>query len=71
MNRDSNPVTYWRRLNDTLVESGESLLAFSEAYDFYKSGLCCEDALILKLFGGQQSAPPDLTDAFDRTFGRV
>ena len=69
MKRDTNPVAYWRRLNDTLGEAGESQLAFSDAYDFYKSGLCCEDVLILKLFGAQQSAPSDLTDAFDRTFG--
>ncbi len=71
MTRDSNPVAYWRRLNDSLAEAGELQLAFSDAYDFYRSGLCCEDALILKLFVVRQSAPPDLTDAFDRTFGRV
>lgn len=71
MIRDSNPVAYWRRLNDTLAEADESQVAFRDAYDFYKSGLCCKDALILKLFGAQQSAPPDLTDAFNRTFSRV
>jgi len=71
MTHESCPVAYWRRLNDALAEAGESHLACAEAYDFYKSGLSCEDALILKLFSVEQSAPSDLTDAFDRTFGRV
>ena len=67
----SNPAAYWRRLNDALAEAGEAQLALSDAYELYKSGLSCEDALILKLFGVEQSAPSDRTDAFDRTFGRV
>ena len=37
--------------------------------DLYKSGLSSEDALILKPFGAEQSAPRDLSEAFDRTFG--
>jgi hypothetical protein len=65
----SDPVAYWRRVNDALVEAGEPPLASSEAYDLYKSGLSSDDALILKLFGAQQSAPRDLSEAFDRTFG--
>jgi hypothetical protein len=71
MTHKPDPSAYWRRLNDALAEAGEVQLACSEAYDFYKSGLSCEDALILKLFGAEQSAPRDLTDAFDQTFGRV
>jgi hypothetical protein len=71
MTHESGPVAYWRRLNDALVEAGEPQLLSSEANDFYKSGLSCEDALILKLFGVEQSAPRDLTEAFDLTFGRV
>jgi hypothetical protein len=63
------PVAYWRRVNDALVEAGEPPLASSEAYDFYKSGLSSEDALILKLFGAERTAPRDLSEAFDRTFG--
>jgi hypothetical protein len=35
----SDPVAYWRRVNDALVEAGEPPLASSEAYDLYKSGL--------------------------------
>ena len=65
----SDPVAYWRRVNDALVEAGEPPLASSEAYDLYKSGLSSDDALILKLFGAEQSAPRDLSEAFDRTFG--
>ncbi len=53
------------------VEAGEPQLLSSESYDFYKSGLSCEDALVLKLFGVEQSAPRDLTEAFDRTFERA
>jgi hypothetical protein len=71
MTQESGPVAYWRRLNDALVEAGEPQLLPGEAHDFYKSGLSCEDALILKLFGVEQSAPRDLTEAFDLTFGRV
>ncbi len=71
MTHQFKPLAYWRRLNDALEEAGEAQLAFSDAYDFYKSGLSCEDALVLRLFGVEQSAPPDLTDAFHRTFGRV
>jgi hypothetical protein len=48
MTHESGPVAYWR-LNDALVEAGEPQLLSSEANDFYKSGLSCEDALILKL----------------------
>jgi hypothetical protein len=70
MTHKSDPVAYWRRLNDALAEAGEAQLGCIEAYDLYKSRLSCEDALILKLFGVEQSAPRDLTDAFDRTFGR-
>jgi len=62
---------YWRRLNDTLAEVGEAQLASSEAYDFYRSGLSCEDALVRKLFGVEQPAPRDLSEAFDRTFGNL
>ena len=65
----SDPVAYWRRVNDALVEAGEPPLASSEAYDLYKFGLSSDDALILKLFGAEQSAPRDLSEAFDRTFG--
>jgi hypothetical protein len=43
----SDPVAYWRRVNDALVEAGDPPLASSEAYDLYKSGLSSEDALIL------------------------
>lgn len=71
MMNDSGPDAYWRRLNDTLAEVGEAQLASSEAYDLYRSGLSCEDALVQKLFGVAQPAPRDLTEAFDRTFGRV
>jgi len=71
MTHEFDPVTYWRRLNDALVEAGEPQLLSSEAHDFYKSGLSCEDAFILKLFGVEQSAPRDLTEAFDRTFATV
>jgi hypothetical protein len=69
MIQKSGPVAYWRRLNDALVEAGEPPLASGEAYDFYKSGLSPEDALILKLFGAEQAAPRNLSEAFDRTFG--
>lgn len=62
---------YWRSLNDAMAEAGEARLGFSEAYDFYKSGLSCEDALILKLFSVEPSAPRDLTEAFEQTFGRA
>ena len=67
MTHKTGPVAYWLRLNDAL-EAGEPPLASSEAYDFYKSGLTSEDALIQKLFGAEQSAPRDLSEAFDRTF---
>jgi hypothetical protein len=62
-------AAYRRRINDALVEAGEPPIASSEAYDLYRSGLSSEDALILKLFGAEQSAPRDLSEAFDRTFG--
>ena len=65
----SDPVAYWRRVNDALVEAGDPPLASGEAYDLYKSGLSSEDALILKLFGAEQSAPRDPSEAFDRAFG--
>jgi hypothetical protein len=71
MTRESGPFAYWRRLKDALVEAGEPQLVSTEAHDFYKSGLSCEDALILKLFGAEQSAPRDLTGAFGRTFRRA
>ena len=71
MTSESSPVAYWRRLNEALVEAGEPQLVSSEAHDFYKSGLSCEDALILKLFGAEQSAPRDLTEALAQTFGRA
>ena len=48
-------VAYWRRINDAQVEAGEPPLASSEAYDFYRSGVSSEDALILKF-----SAPNNL-----------
>lgn len=70
MKHESMPLAYWRRLNDALAEADEPQLGCIEAYDFYKSGLSCEDALIMKLFGAEQSAPCDLIKAFDRTFGR-
>jgi hypothetical protein len=71
MTSEFGPVAYWRRLDEALVEAGEPQLVSSEAHDSYESGLSCEDALILKLFGAEQSAPRDLTEAFDRTFGRA
>ncbi len=71
MTRESSPAAYWRRLDDALVEAGEPQLLSSQTDDFYKSGLSCEDALILKLFGAEQAAPRDLAEAFDRTFGGV
>lgn len=71
MTHEPDPVAYWRRLNDALVEAGEPQLLSCEAHDFYKSGLSCEDALIVKLSGVDQSAPRNLNEAFDLTFGRV
>ena len=71
MTSESGPVAYWRRLDEVLVEAGEPQLVSSEAHDFYRSGLSCEDAFIVKLFGAEQSAPLDLTEAFDRTFGKA
>ena len=71
MTRESGPVAYWRGFNDALVEAGEQRLESSEAHDLYKSRLSCEDALILKPLGAEQSAPRDLAEAFDRTFGRA
>ena len=71
MTSESGPVAYWRRLDEVLVEAGEPQLVSTEAHEFYNSGLSCEDALLLKLFGADQSAPRDLTEAFDRTFGGV
>jgi hypothetical protein len=67
----SRAAAYWRRINDALIEAGEAPLASSEAYDFYRSGLSSEDALVLKLFGAEQFAPRDLSEAFDRTFGKT
>ena len=67
----SDPVAYWRRVNEALVEAGDPPLASSEAYDLYKSGLSSKDALILKLFGAEQSAPRNLAEAFDQTFRRA
>jgi hypothetical protein len=55
----SGPVAYWQRVNDALVEGDKPPLGSSEAYDFYKSGLSSEDALILKRFGAEQTAPRD------------
>jgi hypothetical protein len=43
----------------------------SEPHDFYKSGLGWQDGLIVKLCGAEQSAPRDLSEAFDRTFGKA
>jgi hypothetical protein len=71
MTSESALVAYRCRLNEALVEAGEPQLVSSEAHDFHKSGLSCEDALILKLFAAEQSAPRDLTEAFDRTLGRA
>jgi hypothetical protein len=71
MTSESGPAAYRRRLDEILVEAGEPPLVSTEAHEFYNSGLSCEDALILKLFGADQSAPRDLTEAFDRTFGGV
>ena len=70
MKHESNPIGYWRRLNNALAEADAAPLGCIEAYDFYKSRLSWEDALILKLFGVEQSAPRDLINAFDRSFGR-
>ena len=71
MKHESKPLAYWRRLNEALVEAGEPQLPWNEAYDFYSSGLNREDALVRKLFGTEQSAPYDLDEAFNRTFGRA
>ena len=71
MTRESTPVAYCWLLNDALGEADEPLLVSNEAHDFYKSGLGWQDALILKLCGAEQSAPHDLTEAFDRTFGKA
>jgi hypothetical protein len=71
MTSESGPVAYWRRLNEVLAEAGGPELVPTEAHDFYKSGLSYEDALILKLFVAEQSAPRDLAEAFDQTFGRA
>ena len=71
MKYESKPLAYWRRLNEALVEAGEPQLSWNEAYDFYSSGLNREDALVRKLFGAEQSAPHDLNEAFNRTFGRA
>lgn len=70
MKHESNRIGYRRRLNDALAEAGEPQLGPVEAYDFYKSRPSCEDALILKLSDVEQSAPSDLINAFDRSFGR-
>jgi hypothetical protein len=69
MTSESGPVAYWWRLDEVLVEAGEPQLVSTEAREFNNSGLSREDALILKLCGADQSAPRDLTEAFDRTFG--
>jgi hypothetical protein len=71
MTSESGSFACWRRLNAVLVEAGDAELVSTEAHDFHKSGLSCEDALILKLFGAEQSAPHDLTEAFDRIFGKA
>ena len=70
MSYEPNPIVYWRRLNNALAEADEAPLGCIEAYDFYKSRLSCEDALILTLFAVEQSAPPAPNNAFDPSFGR-
>jgi hypothetical protein len=71
MTHDSDPVTYLRYPNDA-VDAGEPQLVSSEGHDADKSSLSCEDdALNLKLFRVEQSAPRDLAEAFDRIFGKV
>ena len=65
----SDPVAYWRRVNDALVEAGDLHSHRAKLMTLYKSGLSSEDALILTLFGAEQCAPRDLSEAFDRTFG--
>jgi len=71
MKHESKPLAYWRRLNEALVEAGEPHLSWNEAYDLYSSGLNREDALVRNLFGAEQSAPHDLNEDFNRTFGRA
>ena len=66
MKHESKPLAYWRRLKE-----GEPQLSWNEAYDFYSSVLNREDELVRKLFGAEQSAPHDLNEAFNRTFGRA
>lgn len=71
MIRESNPAVYWWPLKDALVEAGEPHLVSQESQDFSKADLSCDDALIFMFFGDDQSAPGDLTEAFDRTFGKA
>ncbi len=71
MTRESSRAAYWRLQDDAQFEAGEPPLISTEAHDFYDSGLSCQDALILKRLGAEQSAPRDLTEAFDRTFGKA
>jgi len=70
MTYESNPIVYWQRLNNAVAEANEAPLGCIEAYDFYKSRLSYEDALIRALSGVEQSASPALINAFDRSFGR-
>ena len=65
----SDPVAYWRRVNDALVELASLHSHRAKLMTSYKSGLSSEDAFVLRLFGAEQSAPRDLSEAFDRTFG--
>jgi hypothetical protein len=70
LTHDSDPVACWRP-NDALVEAGERQLVSREAHHYRESSLSYEDALSFKLFGVEQSAPRDLTEAFDRIFGKL
>jgi hypothetical protein len=71
MTRDSAPAADWLLLDDALFEAGEPQLASRAGGELPRSGLSCEEALVLKLFGAEQPAPRDLTDAFDRMFGNA
>jgi hypothetical protein len=71
MTHGCDPLAYWRCPNDALVVAGEPQLVSSEAHHSNESSISLEDALDLKLFAVEQSAPRDLNEAFDRMFGKV
>jgi hypothetical protein len=71
MTHESDLAACWRRLNDALVEAGEPQLVSSKPRDSYKSSFSCEDTLILKLFGVEQTAPRDPNEAFDQILGEA